>query len=164
DAVLLDQELPGMKGSELLALLRQRGILTPVLVISVREGVAEKVRALDLGADDYVVKPFQFDELVARLRAVLRRNHRSDVLRSGAVELDPVLRRATQNGRPLDLTAREFEVLCLLVQAQGRAVSRAEFLHRIWDVDFDPETNSLQVHVSRLRRKLGGRGGSHIET
>jgi len=164
DLVLLDQELPGMKGSELLALLRQRGILIPVVLISVREGVSEKVRALDLGADDYVVKPFQFDELAARLRAVLRRNHTTDALRIGDLELDPILRRATKRGQVLDVSVREFDVLWLLCQARGRAVSRAEFLHRIWNMDFDPETNSLQVHVSRLRRKLGTNGGARIET
>jgi two-component system, OmpR family, copper resistance phosphate regulon response regulator CusR len=164
DAILLDQELPGMKGSELLAALRQRGILTPVVLVSVREGVNEKIRALDLGADDYVVKPFEFEELVARLRAVLRRNHTADPVSVGNVELDPFLRRATKCGEPMSLTAREFEVLWLLVQAQGRAVSRAEFLRRVWDMDFDPETNSLQVHISRLRRKLGSNGGARIET
>jgi len=164
DLILLDQELPGMKGSELLAVLRQRGILIPVVLISVREGVAEKVRALDLGADDYIVKPCQFDELAARLRAVLRRNHTSDALRVGDLELDPILRRATKRGRALDVSVREFDVLWLLCQAHGRAVSRAEFLHRIWNMDFDPETNSLQVHVSRLRRKLGTNGGARIET
>jgi len=164
DLVLLDQELPGMKGSELLAFLRQRGILTPVVLVSVREGVAEKIRALDLGADDYVVKPFEFDELVARLRAVLRRNRTAEPLSVGNVRLDPLLRRALKGGQPLDLTSREFEVLWLLIQAQGRAVSRSEFLRRVWDMDFDPETNSLQVHISRLRRKLGANGGVRIET
>ena len=164
DLVLLDQELPGMKGSELLTSLRRNGILTPVVLISVRDGVSEKVRALNLGADDYVVKPFEFDELVARLRAVLRRNHTSESLRAGNIELDPITRRALRSGRPMDLTAREFDVLWLLIQAQGRAVSRSEFLHRVWDFDFDPETNSLQVHISRLRRKLRPDGAAHIET
>jgi two-component system copper resistance phosphate regulon response regulator CusR len=164
DLVLLDQELPGMKGSEFLAWLRQNGNLTPVVLISVREGVSEKVRALDLGADDYVVKPFEFEELAARLRAVLRRNRTTQVLRAGNVELDPITRRATRAGRPMDLTAREFDVLWLLVQSRGRAVSRGEFLRRIWNLDFDPETNSLQVHISRLRRKLSPDGAALIET
>ena len=164
DLVLLDQELPGMKGSEFLAWLRRSGILTPVVLVSVREGVSEKIRALDLGADDYVVKPFEFEELVARLRAVLRRNRTTEARRAGNIELDPVLRRATRAGRPMNLTAREFDVLWLLLQAQGRVVSRSEFLRRIWDIDFDPETNSLQVHVSRLRRKLSPEGGTSIET
>jgi DNA-binding response OmpR family regulator len=164
DLVLLDQELPGMKGSELLATLRKSGILTPVVLISVRNGVTEKIKALDLGADDYVVKPFEFEELVARLRAVLRRNHSTEVLRAGNIELDPIARRASRGGKPMNLTAREFDVLWLLVQAQGRAVSRAEFLHRVWDLDFDPETNSLQVHISRLRRKLRPDGAASIET
>lgn len=164
DLLLLDQELPGMKGSELLACLRRSGIQTPVVLISVREGVSEKVRALDLGADDYVVKPFEFEELVARLRAVLRRNHAPESLRAGNIELDPISRRATRAGRPMDLTAREFDVLWLLIQSQGRVVSRAEFLRRVWDLDFDPETNSLQVHISRLRRKLSQFGSARIET
>ena len=164
DLVLLDQELPGMKGSELLAALRRSGILTPVVLVSVREGVSEKVRALDLGADDYVVKPFEFEELVARLRAVLRRNQTAEALRAGDLELDPIQRRATRAGRPMNLTPREFDVLWLLIQAQGRVVSRSELLRRVWDLDFDPETNSLQVHVSRLRRKLSPGGATHIET
>jgi DNA-binding response OmpR family regulator len=164
DLVLLDQELPGMKGSELLAALRRSGILTPVVLVSVREGVSEKIRALDLGADDYVVKPFEFEELVARLRAVLRRNQTPEALRAGDLELDPIQRRATRAGRPMNLTPREFDVLWLLIQAQGRVVSRSELLRRVWDLDFDPETNSLQVHVSRLRRKLSPGGAAHIET
>jgi len=164
DVVLLDQELPGMKGSELLAWLRRSGILTPVVLVSVREGLSEKVRALDLGADDYVVKPFEFEELVARLRAVLRRNQTTEVLRAGDLELDPIQRRATRAGQPMNLTPREFDVLWLLIQAQGRVVSRSELLHRLWDLDFDPETNSLQVHVSRLRRKLSKGGKAQIET
>jgi DNA-binding response OmpR family regulator len=164
DLVLLDQELPGMKGSELLANLRRNGILIPVVLISVREGVSEKVNALDLGADDYVVKPFEFEELAARLRAVLRRNRDTKSLRVGDIELDPITRRATRAGRSMNLTAREFDVLWILIQAQGRAVSREEFLRRVWDIDFDPETNSLQVHISRLRRKLSTESAAQIET
>src|SRR5262245_25964130 len=152
-----------MKGSELLANLRKNGILIPVVLISVREGVSEKVNALDLGADDYVVKPFEFEELAARLRAVLRRNHDTKTLRVADLELDPISRRATRGGKSMNLTAREFDVLWMLIQAQGRAVSREEFLRRIWDIDFDPETNSLQVHISRLRRKLSPEG-ARIET
>jgi two-component system copper resistance phosphate regulon response regulator CusR len=164
DLILLDQELPGMKGAEFLAQIRAKGVMTPVVLVSVREGVDEKVRALELGADDYVVKPFVFDELVARLRAILRRMPKSELLRVGNVELEPLRRRAKKCGRPLALTTREFEVLLLLAQAGGRAISRKEFLHRIWEVDFDPESNSLQVHVSRLRQKLGANGGVRIET
>ncbi len=164
DLVLLDQELPGMKGSELLALLRRRGDDIPVVLVTVRDAVSDKVNALDLGADDYVVKPFQFDELVARLRAVIRRSRSSEPTRLGELEIDPVLRRVTRDGRPIDLTPREFEILWVLLQAQGRTVTREEFLRRVWSLDFEPGTNSIQVHVSRLRRKLRRASGFHIET
>jgi DNA-binding response OmpR family regulator len=164
DLLLVDQELPGCKGADLLARLRRRGIRTPVVLVSVCAIVSERIRALDLGADDYLVKPFEFGELVARMRAVLRRSQSTGALRAGNLELDPLLRRASKCGQPIDLTAREFDVLWLLLQARGRAVSRSEFLRRVWDLGFEPETNSLQVHISRLRRKLGANGAAHIET
>ena len=164
DLCVFDQELPGMRGSELLASLRRRGILTPVVVTSLCEAVSEKIKALDLGADDYLVKPFEFGELLARIRAVLRRIRTAEVLRTGNVELDPMLRRARKCGKPMELTAREFDVLWLLMQARGRAVSRSEFLHQAWDLDFEPHTNSLEVYISRLRRKLDANGAIHIET
>ncbi len=164
DLVLLDQELPGMKGWEMLAHLRGRGDDIPVVLVTVRDAVTDKVRALDLGADDYVVKPFEFSELVARLRAVIRRSRTSEPTRLGPLAIDPLLRHVTKEGRPIDLTPREFEILWVLVQAQDRTVSREEFLRRVWSMDFDPETNSIQVHVSRLRRKLGSLEGFRIET
>ncbi len=164
DLLLLDQELPGMKGWELLSHLRGHGDDIPVVLVTVRDGVTEKVRALDQGADDYVVKPFEFEELVARLRAVMRRSRNGEPTHLGPLEIDPLLRHVTKDGRPIDLTPREFEILWILVQMQGRTVTREEFLRRVWNIDFDPETNSIQVHVSRLRRKLGALNGFRIET
>ena len=164
DLILLDMELPGMKGWELLQVMRDQGWQTPVVLVSVREGVEEKVRAFDLGADDYVVKPCSFEELTSRLQAVLRRVEGRGALRIGDLEIDPLLRRVRRNGRTIDLTPREFELLGVLVEARGGLVSRQDFLDRVWNVEGDPTTNFLQVHVSRLRRKLRGSAAVRIET
>lgn len=164
DLILLDMELPGMKGWEFLQVLRDQGWQIPVVLVSVREGVEDKVRALDLGADDYVVKPCSFDELLSRLQAVLRRVERRSALRVGDLEIDPLLRRVQRAGRTIDLTPREFELLSVLVEARGGLVSRQDFLDRVWNVEGDPTTNFLQVHVSRLRRKLRSSAALRIET
>jgi DNA-binding response OmpR family regulator len=164
DLILLDMELPGMKGWELLQLLRDQGWQTPVVLVSVREGVEEKVRAFDLGADDYVVKPCSFEELLSRLQAVLRRVEGRSALHVGDLEIDPLLRRVRRAGRTIDLTPREFELLSVLVEARGGLVSRQDFLDRVWNVEGDPTTNFLQVHVSRLRRKLRSSAALRIET
>jgi two-component system OmpR family response regulator len=164
DLILLDMELPGMKGWELLQALRDQGWQTPVVLVSVREGVEDKVRALDLGADDYVVKPCAFDELLSRLHAVLRRIERRSALRVGDLEIDLMLRRVRRAERQIDLTPREFELLNVLVEARGGVVSREDFLNRVWNLGSDPTTNFLQVHVSRLRRKLRGSASLRIET
>lgn len=164
DLVLLDQELPGMRGEELLQLLRRQGQEIPVVLVTVHDAVSAKVRALQLGADDYLVKPFQFQELVARLRAVLRRCRGNEPIRLAALEIDPMLRQVTRDGQPVDLTPREFEILLVLVQGQERTVSRKELLRRVWNMNFEPGTNFIQVHVSRLRTKLGPIKGFRIET
>ena len=164
DLVLLDQELPGMRGEELLQRLRERGEDIPVVLVTVHDGIPEKVRALQLGADDYLVKPFQFQELVARLRAVLRRCRGNEPIRIAALEIDPMLRQVTRDGQPVELTPREFEILLVLVQGQERTVSRKELLRRVWSMNFEPGTNFIQVHVSRLRTKLGPMQGFRIET
>jgi two-component system OmpR family response regulator len=164
DMMLLDQELPGMRGEELLQLLRSNGHDIPIVLVTVRDQVSDKVRALQLGADDYIVKPFQFQELVARVRAVLRRCRGNEPIRLGALEIDPMMRQVTRDGEPVDLTPREFEILLVLVQGQERTVSRKELLRRVWSMSFEPGTNFIQVHVSRLRTKLGPIKGFRIET
>ena len=164
DLVLLDQELPGMKGQELLQLLRQRGDDIPVVLCTVHEEPDEKIRALRAGADDYIVKPFEFSELVARVKAVIRRSRGAQPIRVGSLVIDPLRRVVECDGKPLDLTPREFELFYVLAQAQERTVSRKELLRRVWDIRFEPGTNFIQVHISRLRTKLGKVEGSRIHT
>jgi two-component system OmpR family response regulator len=164
DLLLLDQELPGMKGQELLRLLRQNGHDIPVVLVTAHEESDLKVGALRAGADDYVVKPFEFSELVARVRAVIRRSRGAQPIRIGTLLIDPLQRRVERDGQPLDLTPREYELLYVLCQAQERIVSRNELLRRVWDMQFEPGTNFIQVHISRLRHKLGKLEGSRIRT
>ena len=156
DLVLLDQELPGMKGSELLANLRRNGILIPVVLISVREGVSEKVNALDLGADDYVVKPFGVAELMARVKAVLRRRWGDDgqVVRFGEVAVNLSTRAVTRGDTPVELTAQEFKLLAHLVSNPGRTFSREELLSGAWGIDYDGTPRTVDTFVRQLRQKL----------
>lgn len=164
DLILLDMELPGMKGWELLKLLRDKGRQIPVVLVTVLEAVPEKVKALDLGADDYVVKPFSFEELISRLQAVLRRTQRRSTISVGDLAIDPLLRQVRRNGRPVDLTPREFELLQILVGERGKVVSKVELLKRVWKLETEPGTNFLQVHLSRLKRKLAPMTSVCIET
>ena len=164
DLILLDMELPGMKGWELLKLLRDKGRDIPVVLVTVLEDVSDKVRALDLGADDYVVKPFAFEELLSRLQAVLRRSPSRTKIHVGDLEIDPLLRRVRCNGSPVELTPREFELLSILVNERNRVVTKGELLSLAWKLDTEPSTNFLEVHLSRLRRKLPPNGRVRLET
>lgn len=164
DLLLLDLELPGMSGEELLLHLRKQGRDVPIVFVTVHDTAADRARTLSLGADDYLVKPFSFDELLARLRAVTRRCRGSRPIQLGPLEIDPVARCVTRAGQAIKLTQREFEVLWVLVQAQERTVTRKEFLRRVWSMNFEPGTNFIQVHVSRLRTKLGPLEGFRIQT
>jgi|KBSSwiStaDraftv2_1062776.scaffolds.fasta_scaffold358924_2 DNA-binding response OmpR family regulator len=164
DVVLLDIELPGTKGWDFLSELRASGQEIPVMFVTVRQAAEDRVQGLNLGADDYIVKPFDPEELVARLHAVLRRNFRGERLRIQDLTLDPYLRRIERDGKPIELTPREFDILWTLAQASGRTVSEKELLKRLWGIGFDPETNLVQVHVFRLRRKLEKAGKPMIDT
>ena len=164
DLILLDIELPGMKGVELLKLLRDSGRDIPVVLVTVHEDVGTKVRALDLGADDYVVKPCSFEELVSRMQAVLRRAPGRHLICIGDLQIDPLLRRVRKDGKPVDLTPREFELLALLVADPGRILTKVELLNKVWKVDTEPSTNFLQVHFSRLKQKLAPMSRVRIET
>jgi len=164
DLLLLDMELPGMKGAELLEVLRARGRDIPVILVTVLEDVDTKVRVLDLGADDYVVKPCSFEELFSRLEAVLRRTRARRRIRVGDLEIEPVLRRVRRNGRPIDLTPREFELFATLVEGVGNVVSKDELVRRAWAPGEEPSANSLQVHFSHLKRKLDPMDPVRIET
>jgi len=154
DLILLDMELPGMRGTELLKLLRERGRDVPIVFVSVIATVEEKVRAFDLGADDYIVKPFAFEELVTRLQTVLRRAKQGWELVFGDLEIDAVLRRARGGGGALDLAPREFELLRLLAERRGAFVAAEELVERMWKADGARGLNSLRVNASRLKQKL----------
>ena len=160
DLVVLDLMLPGRSGLEILQTLRKRHIQTPVLILTARDGVDDRVLGLDLGADDYLVKPFALPELVARIRALLRRGRASDALRLKAadLDLDLVTRRATRGDRQLDLTAREFELLEYLLRHQGHLVSREMLAREVWKEPrrATPLDNVIDVQMTRLRKKVDG--------
>lgn len=158
DVVVLDLLLPGRDGLEILRTLRRRGIATPVLILSARDTVQDRVQGLEYGADDYLIKPFAFEELLARIRALLRRGHGQDVLRLVIADLtvDRVTRRVTRAGASIDLTAREYELLEYLALHQGRVVSREMLARDVWhEVQrATPLDNVIDVHVARLRKKV----------
>jgi DNA-binding response OmpR family regulator len=168
DFVVLDLMLPGRNGLEILRTLRQRHIGTPVLILTARDGVDDRVLGLDLGADDYLVKPFALAELLARIRALLRRGRPSDVLRLKAadLELDLVTRRAARGDRALDLTPREFELLEYLLRHQGHLVSREMLAHEVWKEPrrATPIDNVIDVQMTRLRKKVDTEGPRLIHT
>jgi two-component system, OmpR family, copper resistance phosphate regulon response regulator CusR len=162
DLVVLDLMLPGRGGLEILTALRQRHIETPVLILTARDGLEDRVRGLDLGADDYLVKPFALPELLARVRALLRRGRPSDVVRLKAadLELDLVARRGSRGDRTLDLTVREFELLEYLLRHQGHLVSREMLARDVWKEPrrATPLDNVIDVQMTRLRKKVDTEG------
>ena len=161
DVVVLDRDLPGLHGDTLCQLITERGEpgeRPMVLMLTAADSPADRVGGLGLGADDYLVKPFHFPELVLRLRALARRRPYATarLLRAGGVELDPVRRSATRDGRRLELSVKEFEVLAALLRASPGFLSAESLLEQVWDEHADPFTNTVAVTVGRLRRKLGG--------
>jgi DNA-binding response OmpR family regulator len=164
DVLLLDIMLPDRSGWDVLRELRGRGDDTPVIFVTARDAVEERVRGLQLGADDYVIKPFALTELLARIEAVTRRRKQSEVIEVGDLRIEPSHRRAWRGERRIDLSPREFDLLRTLVEHRGRVLSRPELLHRVWGIDFDPETNVVDVHIARLRRKLDHLGPPLIRT
>ncbi|HEX4608149.1 MAG TPA: heavy metal response regulator transcription factor [Urbifossiella sp.] len=155
DLVVLDVLLPGRDGWAVVRGLRAAGVSTPVLFLTARDAVADRVKGLELGADDYLVKPFAFAELLARVRTVLRRGpaRTPDVVRVADLEIDPVRHRAARGGVPLDLTPKEFALLSLLARRAGEVLSRTLITEQVWDVNFDSDANVVDVHVRRLRAK-----------
>jgi DNA-binding response OmpR family regulator len=157
DAVLLDLGLPQRSGLDVLRALRARGDATPVIVVTARDALADKVAGLDAGADDYLVKPFELDELLARLRAVERRRsgRANPVLEVADLRLDPATREVTRGGRPVLLSAREFALLAALMERPGAILSRAQLEDRLYGWGEELESNAISVYVHQLRRKLG---------
>jgi DNA-binding response OmpR family regulator len=157
DAVVLDLGLPDIDGTEVLRRLRARQSGVPVVVLTARGEIGDRVRGLDLGADDYLTKPFAFEELLARLRARLRVRDRQDPveLRGGTVTLNLRTRRARVADREVDLSAREFALLEVFLRRPGQVLAREELLSQVWGLGFDPESNVVDVYVRHLRRKLG---------
>lgn len=156
DLIILDVNLPGIDGFAVLSALRTTK-QTPVLMLTARGMTDDKVHGFDLGADDYLSKPFQFPELLARVRALLKRGHVAapePVLRVADLEIDPVRHRATREGHRIDLTAKEFALLTLLAQRSGEVLSRTQIASMVWDIHFDSDSNVVEVAVRRLRAKV----------
>jgi len=160
DLVVLDVMLPRRDGLSVLKALRDKRVSTPVLLLTARDGVADKVAGLDLGADDYLTKPFAFDEFLARVRALLRRpaGQAAPALRLEDLTLDPATRGVSRGGRPITLTTREFALLEYFMRNIGRVLIRPMIAEHVWGVDYDRESNAIDVYVGYLRRKIDGPG------
>lgn len=157
DAIILDLGLPEIDGLTVLDRWRKEGKATPVLVLTARDSWSDKVAGLDAGADDYVAKPFQTEELIARLRALIRRSsgNASAELTAGDIRLDTRSGKVTKAGEPVKLTAQEYKLLSYLLHHKGKVVSRTELIDHIYDQDFDRDSNTIEVFVTRIRKKLG---------
>ena len=156
DAIILDVMLPDQDGIQACANLRRRGIKTPILMLTALSGTADKVKGLDAGADDYLTKPFEFDELLARLRALLRRGQGGQAARLtfADLEMDLIERRVTRDGRRIKLTAKEFALLEYFLRNPHRVLTRTSIGEHVWDMNFEGDSNVIDVYVSMLRRKI----------
>jgi DNA-binding response OmpR family regulator len=164
DAILLDVMLPKKNGFQVAAELRREGRNTPIIMLTSRDASEDVVRGLDAGADDYLAKPFQFDELLARLRALARRGgaERIDALKFESIEMDRLQHRAMVDGKRLDLTPKEFQLLEYFLLHAEQVVRRTTLLEKVWDMHFDPESNVVDVHLGNLRRKLAIAGAGDL--
>jgi two-component system, OmpR family, copper resistance phosphate regulon response regulator CusR len=156
DLIILDLMLPKKNGIVVCREIRGRGVATPVLMLTARDSVEDKVRGLDAGADDYLAKPFAFEELLARVRALLRRRSetKTPVLKMADLELDPMSRRVNRSGKPIRLTTKEYALLEYLMRNPNKVLSRTLIGEHVWDMNFDPESNVIDVYVSHLRSKV----------
>ena len=164
DVVVLDVMLPKGDGLHVCRELRRRGIRTPILMLTARDTVRDRVAGLDTGADDYLTKPFDLEELHARLRALTRRGPElaSATLTIGDLEVETHAQRATRGGRDLGLTTKEYAMLEYLARHAGRVVGRAELSEHVWDANHDPASNAIEVYINRLRKKVDGAGGEPL--
>lgn len=166
DLVLLDWWLPGEDGLQLLQRFRMKNRATPVLFLTARDAISDRVKGLDAGADDYLCKPFSFEELLARVRVLLRRPEQASqpTLEYADIRVDLASQRATRNGRPLDLTSKELSLLMCFLRHPGTVLSRTRIYESVWDENYDGLSNTLEVHVKELRRKLELMGERVIQT
>jgi len=165
DVLIVDRMLPGLDGLGLVRALRETGVKAPVLFLTALGGVGDRVRGLEAGGDDYLVKPFAFAELLARINALGRRLPLSNavvVLRAGDLEMDLLKRLVVRDGRPVELQPREFQLLEYLLRHMDRVVTRTMLLEAVWDFHFDPKTNIVETHISRLRAKLAQAGAAEL--
>jgi two-component system copper resistance phosphate regulon response regulator CusR len=164
DLVILDVMLPHLDGWAILTALRHEGKQTPVLFLTARDSVHDRVKGLELGADDYLVKPFAFSELLARVRSILRRGpaRQAETIRVADLEVDVVRLRAFRAGQRLDLTPKEFALLSLLARRAGDVLSRTLIAEQVWDMNFDSDTNVVDVHIRHLRSKVDDRFGKNL--
>jgi two-component system, OmpR family, response regulator len=157
DLIIADRQLPHFDGLSIIAMLRKNGKQTPVLILSALGSVDDRIMGLRAGGDDYLTKPFAFGELLARIEALLRRGNQPDVttrIRIADLELDLLGRKVTRAGNPIDLTSKEFQLLEFLARRAGQVVTRTMLLEAVWDLHFDPQTNVIDVHISRLRAAI----------
>lgn len=157
DLLILDVMMPGLDGWEVLRMIRAAGKDVPVLFLTARDGVDDRVKGLELGADDYLVKPFAFSELLARVRTLLRRGNSGSAqttMKMADLEVDLLKRRATRNGKRIDLTAKEFSLLELLMRRRGEVLPKSLIASQVWDMNFDSDTNVIEVAIRRLRAKI----------
>lgn len=164
DLAILDVQLPGINGLQLAWQLRRDGVSFPILMLTARDATHDVVKGLDAGADDYLTKPFAFDELLARVRALTRRpgGAHTDLLRVGDVELDRLRRTVRRGARSIDLSPREFRLLEVFLLQPEEVITRARLLDKVWEMQFDPETNVIEAHMSNLRHKLEADGEPRV--
>lgn len=158
DIVILDVMLPKLDGWSVIREMRRRKKATPVIMLTARDAIPDRIKGLELGADDYLIKPFAFSELLVRISAVLRRGPalKEDVLRIADLEIDLVRGRATRNGKSLDLTSKEYALLNLFVRSSGKILTKSMIAERIWNQHYSADTNIIEVHINRLRAKVDG--------
>jgi two-component system OmpR family response regulator len=166
DAIVLDVGLPDRSGFDVARTLRKKGSQVPILMLTARDSVSDRVEGLDAGADDYLVKPFAYEELLARLRALGRRppTRKSPVLKAGPIELDETTRRVAVSGKPVDLSQREFSILECLLRRPGQVLSRDQLLDYAWPYGVALTPNTVEAYIHLLREKLGTDGALHVET
>jgi len=164
DLLLLDVMMPGASGWEVLEQLRKQQNQIPTIFVTARDAVEERVKGLELGADDYIIKPFEFSELLARVEAVIRRREHIPIIQRGPLTFDLVERSVELEGKTHELSTKEFDLLLVLARANGEVVGRAELLKSVWGIEFDPETNMVDVIIARLRRRLRPAGAELIRT